>query len=57
MSAENVGLVHAFFAWLPSLGDVHPSDDLATLDRAFRDYLGEEFETRLPGDYPEGEPV
>jgi ketosteroid isomerase-like protein len=57
MSAENVGLVRAFFAWLPSLGDVNPSNDLATLDRAFRDYLAEEFETQLPGDYPEGEPV
>jgi ketosteroid isomerase-like protein len=27
------------------------------IDGAFRDYLDEEFEIRLPPDYPEGEPV
>src|SRR5271169_995736 len=57
ISKQNVEVVRGFFAWLPSLRDVDPTEDRATLDRAFRDYLDEEFETRLPGDYPEGEPV
>ena len=57
MSQEDVEVVRGFFEWLPSLQDRDPTEDRATLDLAFRDYLDEEFETRLPGDYPEGEPV
>jgi ketosteroid isomerase-like protein len=29
----------------------------AQIDRLFREHLDENFEFRLPGDYPEGEPV
>jgi hypothetical protein len=57
MSQENVELVRRFYAWLPGLRGVDPAEDRAALDRAFREYLDAEFETRLPGDYPEGEPV
>jgi uncharacterized protein len=57
MSQEDVEVVRGFYEWLPSLRDVDPTEDRATLDLAFRDYLDEEFETRLPDDYPEGEPV
>jgi ketosteroid isomerase-like protein len=57
MSQEDVELVRGFFASLPGLRDANPADDQAILDRLFRDYLDAEFETRLPGDYPEGEPV
>lgn len=52
MSAENVELVRAVY----ELGDfLNPTPE--QLDRAFRDHLDIEFELRLPGDYPEGEPV
>jgi ketosteroid isomerase-like protein len=34
-----------------------PADDDAVADRAFRDYLDESFELRLPVDYPEGEHI
>jgi ketosteroid isomerase-like protein len=57
MSQDDVEVVRGFFEWLPSLQDRDPTEDRATLDLAFRHYLDEEFETRLPGDYPEGEPV
>lgn len=55
--ATNVELVRGFFASLPGLRDANPADDHTILDRVFRDYLDAEFETRLPDDYPEGEPV
>ena len=52
MSQENVDLVRNLYA----LGDfLNPNPD--EIDRAFRDYLDEQFELRLPPDYPEGEPV
>jgi ketosteroid isomerase-like protein len=52
MSQENVEMVRGLYA----LGDLfNPDPD--GIDRAFRDYLDEQFETRLPPDYPEGEPV
>ena len=49
-------LVRRWHAWLPDLRDLDPADDDATADRAFRDYLDESFELRLP-EYPEGEPI
>jgi len=56
MSQENVELVLRWYAFLPDLGGSHPTDDHAILDQAFRDYLDEEYEIRLPADYPEGSP-
>ncbi len=53
----NIGLVRRWYVLLPSLGGTDPNDDSAFLDRAFRDYLDEEYELRLPGGCPEGEPV
>jgi ketosteroid isomerase-like protein len=52
MSEENVKLVRNLYA----LGDfLNPNP--AEVDQAFRDYLDEQFELRLPPDYPEGELV
>jgi ketosteroid isomerase-like protein len=52
MSQENVDLVRNLYA----LGDfLNPNPD--EIDQVFRDYLDEQFEARLPPDYPEGEPV
>jgi ketosteroid isomerase-like protein len=52
MSRENVELVRNLY----ELGDfLNPNPD--AIDQAFRDYLDEQFEARLPPDYPEGEPV
>jgi ketosteroid isomerase-like protein len=52
MSEENVELVRNLYA----LGDfLNPNP--AEVDQAFRDYLDEQFELRLPPDYPEGELV
>ena len=56
MSA-NIELVRRWYALLPGLGGSDPNDDSAFSDRIFRDYLDEEYELRLPGGYPEGEPV
>ena len=56
MSQENVELVLRWYAFLPDLGN-GDADDEAVLDQAFRDYLDEAYEVRLPADYPEGEPV
>ena len=55
--SENVELVRRWYALLPGLGGIDPNDDSAFLDRAFRDFLHEEYELRLPGGYPEGEPA
>ena len=38
-------------------GDAFLNFDADEADRAFRDQLDEQFEVRLPSDYPEGEPV
>ena len=52
MSQANVELVRNLY----ELGDLlNPDPD--EIDRAFRDYLDEQFEAHLPPDYPEGEPV
>jgi ketosteroid isomerase-like protein len=52
MSEAEVDLVRRIYA----LGDLLKMDP-EQLDRAFRDYLDDEFEFRLPPDYPEGQPV
>jgi ketosteroid isomerase-like protein len=57
MSA-NIELARRYYALLPALGGADPNEDAALFDRVFRDCpLDEEFELRLPGGYPEGEPV
>jgi ketosteroid isomerase-like protein len=55
MSRENVDLVRNLYAeWDFQL----PPDAMAERwDRVFREYLDEQFELRLPPDYPEGEPI
>jgi ketosteroid isomerase-like protein len=55
--SPNMELVRRWYALLPSLGGTDPNDDSAFFDRMFRDYLDEEYELRLPGGYPEGEPA
>ena len=57
MSEENVELVRRWLAWVPDLRDADPADDEATVGRAFRDYLDEEFEIRIPSYYPDERPV
>jgi ketosteroid isomerase-like protein len=52
MSEENVDLVRRLYAE----GDLLHATT-AQIDRVFREDLDENFEFRLPGDYPEGEPV
>ena len=54
MSQENVALVRSLYEigagdWFSIAPD--------QIDRAFREYIDEQFEARLPSDYPEGEPV
>jgi ketosteroid isomerase-like protein len=55
VSLENVDLVLRWYAFLPDLANAEATDDQMILDQAFRDYVDEEYEVRLPGDYPEGE--
>ena len=54
MSQENVEVIR-------SLYEIGAGDSFSVapdeFDRAFRDYIDEQFEVRLPPDYPEGEPV
>jgi hypothetical protein len=57
MSQENVELARRWYGSLPDLRDANPDDDQAFLGRAFREYLNEDWELRLPAGYPEGEPV
>jgi ribosomal protein L40E len=52
MSEENVELVRRVYIE----GDLLQTTS-EQIDRLFREYLDEDFEFRLPGDYPEGEPV
>ena len=54
MSQENVEVVRSLYQtgagdWFSAAPD--------QIDRAFREYIDEQFEARLPSDYPEGEPV
>jgi ketosteroid isomerase-like protein len=55
MSQENVEIVRTLYEefWKGNAPVVAPDE----IERAFRDYLDEQFEVRLPPDYPEGEPV
>ena len=57
MSSENVEVVRRWLAWLPDLRDMDPAGDDAAVEQAFRDYLDEEFEIRIPTYYPEETPV
>jgi ketosteroid isomerase-like protein len=57
MSKENVEIVRRWYAMLPGLQAVTPAEDPAFVDRAFRDFLDERYELRLPSGYPEGEPT
>lgn len=52
MSAENVELVQRLYAE----GDLLRTTG-EQIDRVFREDFDENFEFRLPADYPEGEPV
>ena len=54
MSEENVQLVRGIYE-MGAMDPLGVRSDL--LDRVFSDYADEEFELRLPSDYPEGEPV
>jgi ketosteroid isomerase-like protein len=53
MSQENVEIVRTLYELGGDPFNAAPGQG----DRAFRDYLDEQFEVRLPSDYPEGEPV
>jgi hypothetical protein len=57
MSQANLELVRRWYAAIPDVRDADLRDDRAWLDRAFREYLDERYELRLPPGYPEGEPV
>jgi len=57
MSQENVEVARRWYAMLPGLQAVGPADEDAFLDRAFRDFLDERYELRLPSGYPEGQPT
>jgi ketosteroid isomerase-like protein len=52
MSQENVDVVRRVYG----AGDLLQTTS-SQLDRVFRDHLDEDFEFRLPADYPEGQPV
>jgi ketosteroid isomerase-like protein len=52
MSEENVELARRVYIE----GDLLQTTS-EQIDRLFREHLDEDFEFRLPGDYPEGEPV
>jgi len=55
--SQNVELVRRLYALSPDLRDVDPNDP-AIFDVAFvHGRLDEEFELRLPGDYPEGQSI
>ena len=54
MSQENVEVVRPLYGLE---GEAFLNADADAVDRAFRDHLDEQFEVRLPSDYPEGEPV
>jgi ketosteroid isomerase-like protein len=56
MSQENVELVRRWYLSLPDLPTTDAGDERAFVDRAFRDYLDEQVEIRVPtgvsGDTP-----
>jgi ketosteroid isomerase-like protein len=55
MSQENVELVRRIYEEFWKANALMASPD--EIERAFREYFDEQFEVRLPPDYPEGEPV
>jgi ketosteroid isomerase-like protein len=55
VSHENVEVVREWYASLLDRMVIDPTEEAGLVDRAFRDYLDEDFELWLP-DYPEGEP-
>jgi ketosteroid isomerase-like protein len=58
MSQGNIALVRRLYAEeFTGFRGASPDDDLALLGRLFRDYCDEQFEMRLPAEYPEGEQV
>jgi ketosteroid isomerase-like protein len=56
MSQENVELVRCWYLSLPDLA-TDAGDERAFVDRAFRDYLDEQVELRVPTGVSGGEPV
>ena len=54
MSRETVEVVRSLYGLG---GDAFINAGADAADRAFSDHLDEQFEVRLPSDYPEGEPV
>jgi ketosteroid isomerase-like protein len=57
MSQQNVEIVRRWYALIPALQDVGAAGDPTFADRAFREFLDEQYELRLPGGYPEGQPT
>jgi ketosteroid isomerase-like protein len=55
MSQENVELVRAVYAILSDLNVLEPGSE--NVNRAFREYLDEQYEFHGSPDYPEGEQV
>ena len=55
--SQNVELVRRFYALSPDLRDVDPNDPAIFDDAFVHGRLDEEFELRLPGDYPEGQSI
>jgi ketosteroid isomerase-like protein len=53
VSRENVQIVRTLY----ELGGDPFNAAAGQVDQVFRDHLDEQFEVRLPSDYPEGEPV
>jgi ketosteroid isomerase-like protein len=58
MSQENVELVRRLYAdGGPFALPMDPHDEELLLGHLFREYYDEQFEVRMPADYPEGEQV
>ena len=55
--SQNVELVRRWYALSPDLRDVDPNDPAIFDDAFVHGRLDEEFELRLPGDYPEGQSI
>ena len=53
MSQENVEIVRRFYAAAPDVADV----DEALIDRVFGNYFDDQWEMRMPAEYPEGDQV
>src|SRR6186997_1515817 len=57
MSEENVELVRRLYLSFPDVLHANPDDVGGWSEQVFGESLDEQFEVRLPSDYPEGEPV